>query len=314
MSKIKVLTVSSANIDFVMNIEKIPQSGQTLLDNGNYRYIPGGKGANSAVAFSRLGADSIFCTSLGKDANAEILRSLYIYEGINTNYIENCETQPTGLAAIFVESSGANRIIVFPGANMQITDENIENSFNSKPNALFLQLEISSKSIIKASQAAAKSNIPIIIDAGPAKKDFPFNELPKLKILSPNETEAQLFTGINPDSEENCLLCARNLSKIASSEYYVIKLGGRGCYVYTVKKDAGQIVPSLKAKVVDTTAAGDAFTAALTLEYLRSNDIIRAAKYANVVGAITVSRAGASASIPNENEVNDYILQNNLML
>ncbi len=310
----KILTISSANIDFVMDIEKIPDSGQTLLDYGSYKYVPGGKGANSAVAFSRLGADSVFCTSVGCDANAQTLRSLYVKEGLNTEYIEESKTHPTGLAAIFVEKSGANRIIVFPGANMQITQDNIINSFKTKPDALFLQLEISHQAILLAAQTAKELSIPIIMDAGPADITFLFDKLPLLKIFSPNETEANAFTGISPDNEENCLLCVNALDEMVRSEFYVIKLGARGCYVYDSTKKEGCIIPSLKVLAIDTTAAGDAFTAALALEYLRCADIIRAAKYANVVGAITVGRKGASSSIPNSAEVETFILKNNLLI
>lgn len=150
------------------------------------------------------------------------------------------------------------------------------------------------------------------MDAGPADTTFPFCNLPPLKIFSPNETEAKAFTGISPDNEGNCLLCVMALSEIVPSEFYVIKLGARGCYVYDTKKKEGCFIPSLKVKAVDTTAAGDAFTAALTLEYLRCGDIIRGAKYANVVGAITVGRKGASSSIPTTAEVDEFIKRNNL--
>lgn len=142
---IRILTVSSANIDFVMDIEKIPNTGQTLLDSGSYKYVPGGKGANSAVAFSRLGGDSVFCTSIGHDTNGQILRSLYIKEGLNINYIEESQGHPTGLAAIFVERNGANRIIVFPGANMHITKKISKTPLQLSPMHFFFNLKYQNK-------------------------------------------------------------------------------------------------------------------------------------------------------------------------
>lgn len=118
MSK-KILVISSANMDFVMAVGAIPLTGQTMVESRSYKYVPGGKGANSALAFARLGADSVFCTRLGRDANGEALRRLYDGAGIDTRYIVEDAEQPTGLAVIMVEDGGANRIIVYPGRKRQ---------------------------------------------------------------------------------------------------------------------------------------------------------------------------------------------------
>lgn len=120
MSK-KILVISSANMDFVMAVGAIPLTGQTMVESRSYKYVPGGKGANSALAFARLGADSVFCTRLGRDANGEALRRLYDGAGIDTRYIVEDAEQPTGLAVIMVEDGGANRIIVYPGAQTAVS-------------------------------------------------------------------------------------------------------------------------------------------------------------------------------------------------
>ena len=301
----RILTVSSANMDFVMSVSKIPQGGETQLESGTYQFVPGGKGANSAVAVRRLGGDSVFCCRLGKDANGSIMHNIYKKEGLDTRFIVVDPDAVTGLGAIMVEPNGQNRIILFPGANIRLTREDIDASFICRPDALLMQLEITQDAVMHAAWTANEKGIPIILDAGPANSDFPLEDLPPLEIFSPNETETEIFTGINPSNPDNCLRAAMELQKLVTAKYYVIKLGGRGCYIYDGKYY--HCLPAYGVNAVDTTAAGDAFTAALTLEYLRSGDIVRAGRYANVVGALAVSKKGALPSLPTEALVNKFI-------
>ena len=308
----RILTVSSANMDFVMSVSKIPQGGETQLESGTYQFVPGGKGANSAVAVRRLGGDSVFCCRLGKDANGSIMHNIYKKEGLDTRFITVDPNAVTGLGAIMVEPNGQNRIILFPGANVRLTREDIDAAFISRPDALLMQLEITEDAVMHAAWTANEKEIPIILDAGPAKADFPLEDLPPLEIFSPNETETEIFTGINPSNPDNCLRAAMELQKKVTAKYYVIKLGGRGCYIYDGKYY--HCLPAYGVNAVDTTAAGDAFTAALTLEYLRSGDIVRAGRYANVVGALAVSRKGALPSLPTDAMVNKFIAEKAIRL
>ncbi|MBQ2735954.1 MAG: ribokinase [Clostridia bacterium] len=301
----RILVVSSANMDMVMNVDFVPVGGQTVIDKGSYSYVPGGKGANSAVAFSRLGAKCVFLTKLGKDANGDALLSLYEKEGMDVSYIKRDPTVASGLAAILVEKTGQNRIIVFPGANSKIELDTVSEAIKSKPDALYMQFEINYDAIIHAANEASKAGIPIFIDAGPANKDFPLDKLPVVTVFSPNESETEAFTGIAPTSEEKCKEAALKLLDLVKAKYIVIKLGGRGAYIFDGVN--GVIKAPYDMPVVDTTAAGDAFTAALTLEYLRSGDMMGACDFANAAGSITVSRHGASSSIPNEAEVTEFL-------
>lgn len=301
----KILIVSSANMDMVMSIDKVPEAGQTVIDSGSYSYVPGGKGANSAVAVSRLGGKCVFLTRVGDDANADALLSLYEREGMDVSYIKRDKDAPTGLATIFVEKSGQNRIIVFAGANQKIDTGSIDNAFESAPDALYMQFEINYDAILHSASVASKRGVPIFIDAGAADKSFPFDKLPMLEVFSPNENETYSLVDIKPDSEQNCLEAAQALSRLVKSKYTVIKLGGRGAYVFDGQR--GVLKPTYPIKVVDTTAAGDAFTAALTLEYLRCGDIYKACDFANAAGSLTVSRKGASTSIPSSSEVEEFL-------
>lgn len=300
-----ILIVSSANMDFVLNTHLVPDAGRTVISNGDYKFVPGGKGANSALAVARLGGLSSFCTALGADANGDALLSFYNEEKIDTSDIARIADCSTGLGAVIVDANGDNRIIVFPGANQHIPDSCIVSALNKSTDALFMQLEISYDSIIFAANEASKRNIPIFIDAGPADPDFPLDALPRLTVFSPNESETEIFTGIKPTDEKSCVEAAYRLSHLVKSDYYVIKLGKRGCFITDMKDSA--TVPTYNGPVVDTTAAGDSFTAALTLEYLRCKDIIKAARYANAVGTLVVGRHGAAPSIPTSDEVNAFI-------
>ena len=306
----RVLVISSANMDFVMKMNAVPAAGQTVIDPNSYSYVPGGKGANSAVAFKRLGGDCVFCCKLGKDANGTQLRHVYEKEGMDTRFIATDPDQPTGLAAIMVEANGANRIVVYPGSNATLNEDDIDAALTSCPDALYLQLEISHDAVIYAAHAAARKGIPIFMDAGPADPNFPLDKLPKLEVFSPNETECEIFTGITPDTPENCLRASLELLKKVAAKYIVLKLGGRGCFICDGQRHYA--VSSYSTTVVDTTAAGDAFTAGLVLHYLQNGNMAQAAQYGNVVGAITVSRAGASTSIPSEEEVAKFIERNEI--
>lgn len=312
MKQKRILVVSSANMDFIMNIRTLPSAGQTLIDDGSYRFVAGGKGANAAVAIQRLGGDCVFCTRLGNDANGAILQNLYEKEGIDTRFIAHDKKNNTGLAAIMVEENGINRIIVYPGANMALTKNDIDGGFTCYPDALFLQMEIAPEAVIYAAKCAAAQNIPIFMDAAPADRYFPFAELPPLEVFSPNETETETYTGISPNSPDNCLRAAIALSKMVNSQYYVIKLGNRGVYIYDGLYY--HCIPAYDVKAIDTTAAGDAFTAAFTLEYLRSGDAERAGKFGNAVGALTVTRAGAYTSLPTAAEVSEFLAARGIKL
>ncbi len=304
-----ILIVSSANMDFVMPTQIFPSRGQTVIDTGSYRYVPGGKGANSAVAVARLGGRCTFCAKLGTDANGDALAAMYADEGIDTSYLCRDASVPTGLAAILVESDGANRIIVYPGANSALTEADIDRALECHPDAVYLQTEIPTSAVLYASNAAARLGIPVFLDAGPADPAFPLDQLPPLAVFSPNETEAEIYTGILPEDDDRCLACAQALDKRVTARYIVLKLGARGAYCYDTEAKTGKVFPSMPVRAVDSTAAGDAFTAALTLRYVETGSIAAAIRYANAVGALTVSRAGASTSIPTAAEVEAFLKQ-----
>jgi ribokinase len=306
MSK-RILIIGSSNMDLSMNVYKVPEAGQTVIDDGGVAYTPGGKGGNSAIAFAKLGGESVFCTKLGADIHGQKLFNFYKESGINTSYIKVDHDNPTGFAAVIKEESGENRIIVYPGANNYLTNENIIEAFKCNPDAVYLGFEIPFSSVLAAAKVAHSKGIPIFIDAAPASKEYPLENLPEVEVFSPNETETEEYTGIIPQGSESCLRAAYALFSKVKCKYVVIKLGARGAFIYDGKHF--DVISSYKApRVVDTTAAGDTFTAALTLDYLANGGNIKnAARYGAAAAAIAVSRPGASSSVPSAEEVVEFM-------
>lgn len=306
MSK-KILVIGSANMDLAMNMYKVPAAGETIIDDGGVAYVPGGKGANSAIAFARLGAETVFCAKLGADLHGQKLYQYYKEQGIDTTYIKVDRDNPTGLAAVMKESDGNNRIIVYPGANYNLTAENVADAFECAPDAVYIGFEIPFSIAVAAAKMASARGIPVFVDAAPASKDHPLESLPEVEVFSPNETETEEYTGIRPQGSDSSLRAALNLYKRVKCKYLVIKQGSRGAFLYDGRHYS--FVPALRAgDTVDTTAAGDAFTAALTLKYLENGrEISSAVKYGVAAGAITVTRKGAAASIPSREEIDALI-------
>ena len=302
----RILLVGSANMDLSMNMFKVPGPGETLLDDGGIAYTPGGKGANAAVAIAKLGGDCVFSTKLGADAHGQMLFNYYKSCGINTSYIKVDQDAPTGLAVVMKEADGMNRIIVYPGANKLLSNDNILEAFACEPDALYIGFEIPFAQALAAAKIASAKGIPIFVDAAPASRDYPLDSLPRCEIFSPNETETFEYTGVMPTSTESCLKAAYTLYNKVKTRFVVIKLGSRGAFVYDGKHF--DLIPAFRAdNVVDTTAAGDTFTAGMTLNYLESGNIKNAIRYGAAAAAIAVSRKGAGASVPTADEVAEFL-------
>ena len=297
MSK-RILVVSSANMDIKLPIREMPAAGETLLCDGSVSYSPGGKGANSAVTFAALGAETVLCARIGRDSHGESLYDFYKEKGIDVRHIAIDREQPTGCAVVFVDNMGQNRILAYPGANSYLSERDVDEGFLSCPDALYLQMEIGQNAFFAAANYAHRHDIPIFVDAGPARADFPFDRMPPVKVLSPNETETEIYTGMKLTGTDSMLAASMELLRRVRAEYIVIKLGERGAFVCNGRHF--KFVPGFSVRVVDTTAAGDAFTAALTLRYLENGgDINDAVRYGCAAGAITVSRSGAAYAVPN---------------
>jgi ribokinase len=297
-------------MDLVMQLDRAPQGGETLLGE-HYSYVPGGKGANQAVAAARLGMDVTFVGRIGADSHGPVLRDSLNREGIATQFLRYDSNEQTGFAAIVVETGGQNRIVVFPGANMAIREQDVAEAFAGTFAAVMINLEIPQSIVLEVCRLAREKDLPIILDAGPIR-DLDFSLLHGLEIISPNETETQSITGIPCTDVDEAARAARRLVEIAPSRYAVIKLGERGALVYDSERDRSEYIAGYPVHAVDSTAAGDAFTAAATAHYLCYHDLLQAVRYANAAGAVAVTRLGAQPSLPTEQQVAEFIRQRGL--
>jgi ribokinase len=303
IKKPSILVVGSVNMDLVLKVPRIPRSGESLIGEF-YQYVPGGKGANQAVAAARLGASVTFVGRIGGDNHGSRLKQQFHKEGICTDFLKDDHDNQTGLAVILLEQTGDNRILVYPGANMAIDMEDVERAFERGYHALMLQLEVPRDVVIRASRLAKEKNIPTILDAGPAQA-FPLEDVAGLEVLTPNETETYALTGIEVNTVEDAGRAAKLLAEMSKASFVVIKMGGKGAVLY----DNGNVehFTAYSVRAVDTTAAGDAFTAAMATHYVKHRNIREAIRYANAVGALTVTRMGAQPSLPTFEEVEGFI-------
>ena len=297
-SDINAAVMGSINMDFILKMEKVPLAGENLPGT-DYGYSNGGKGANQAIALARLGAKCKMIGKLANDANGKVLRENLLKNNVDISGIDMSGTQ-TGLAAIMLDGEGKNRIVVFEGANAEIDADEACKFITKDLDLLLVQFETRSEVVIKTVNKAINMGITTVVDCGPSKK-FPLEKIQGVTILSPNEFETKALTGIYPETEEDILNASKVLSDASKAMFVVLKLGARGCSVW----DGNELLmlPAIESRVVDTTAAGDSFTAAMALEYKRSGNIYSACVLGNKAGAVAVSRMGADASMPTYSEL-----------
>lgn len=298
----RILVVGSINMDLMLRMERLPLPGESLFGH-DFAYGGGGKGANQAVAAAKLGADTALLCRVGNDENGRELTANLVAKGVSGRWVTVDDTLPSGMAAILLEES-ANRIVVYPGANLGLLPEHLTEAFGEKPDAVMLQFELRFDTVIAAVAMAKARGILTVVDAGPAR-DFPLEQIAGVDVLSPNEPETERLTGIFPDSEANIGAAAERLMKRAAPKFVVLKLGARGAAVYDGK--TLRMYPAYPVKAVDTTAAGDAFTAGLTLALTEGRTIEQAMRFASAAGAMAVTKSGATDSLPTRNEVERFL-------
>ncbi|MBQ2848552.1 MAG: ribokinase [Clostridia bacterium] len=297
-SNIRAAVVGSINMDLILNMEKVPQAGENLLGT-HYGYANGGKGANQAIGLSRLGAKTKLIGKVANDANGQKLLKNLTNNNVDISDVSISGSQ-TGLAAIILDGEGRNRIVVYEGANAEIDPSEAADCIKDDLDLLLVQFETREEVVISAVNRAVEKGITTVVDCGPAKK-IALEEMQGITIITPNESETKALTGIFPDNEETILEASKILLRRSKARYAVLKLGERGCSVWD--GESLKMLPAYPSKVVDTTAAGDCFTAAMALEFMRSGDMIAACEMGNRAGSIAVSRMGAEASMPTVNEI-----------
>ena len=300
----KILVVGSLNVDMVMNVDHMPAEGETILCDG-MTLVPGGKGANQACAAGRLGTDVAMLGAIGDDDYGALQLKSLSEAGVEVGGLLKKEGQNTGTAFITVNKSGNNSIVVVPGAKSAFRPEDIEanRELIEQCEIMILQLEIPLDTVCYAAKLAKSLGKTVILDPAPVPEHFPEELYEYVDIVKPNETELGMLTGIAEAQKH--LTEAAQVLKARGVKNVLVTLGGDGVYINPESGEEIRI-PACKVKAVDTTAAGDSFTAALAAMLLNGESLEAAAEFANRVSAIVVTRKGAQSSIPTIDEVVNY--------
>jgi ribokinase len=304
MSNSKVLIIGSAAVDLIIQLERLPKPGETIV-GGTFAFAYGGKGANQAVGAARLGAEITFVANIGKDDYGDQCISNFVDEGINVDFIDRDADHATAVAFIFVDENGENAIGVASGANMEMSKSTVDaaQSVIVDHKVMLLQLESPMETVRYAAKLGSEAGLPVILNPAPA---FPLDSdmLNLIDIITPNETEAEILTGISVTDEDTAKEAAKKLKETGVSNV-IITLGAAGAYLLSDTKS--MLIPSKKVDSVDTTAAGDAFNGALAYAVAKGEEMEAAVHFANMAGAFAATKLGAQASMPTAAEYAAFV-------
>ncbi len=307
MSK-KIVVIGSSNTDMIIKTARIPRPGETIL-GGDFSIAPGGKGANQAVSAARAGGAVTFIARVGEDMFGEQAVNGFIRDNMNVGHIIRYKQAPSGVALICVDEKGENSIAVASGANAQVSPADIHAAEDVIVSAgiVLMQLEIPIETVEVAAGIAAANGVVVILNPAPAQP-LGSGLLKNISILTPNETEAELLTGIKVEDEQGASDAANDL--IAQGvKTVLITLGARG--VYAAAPDFRGIIPAFSvADIVDTTAAGDVFNGVLAVSLAENKPLREAVRYANAAAALSVTKLGAQTSAPYRTEIETFMREN----
>lgn len=298
-----VIVVGSLNMDLVIKAPKIPRPGETVLGY-DFKQVPGGKGGNQAAACAKLNMKTRMFGAIGKDSMGNFLKESLANDGVDIDNVVEKDNFATGIAAIVVDDGGNNAITVSPGANSAFRSydlEDMEDGFKGGK-ALLVQLETPIDTVRKALEIANKYNMVKILNPAPALllEDDIYS---LVDILTPNESELELLTGLPTSSIDEVKIAGESLIK-KGVKNLIVTLGKKGSLHLT--RDYYKYYEAYKVKAIDTTGAGDSFNAGLAVSLSRGNPIEEAITFATKVGAITVTRPGAQTSLPLLSEVEAF--------
>ncbi|GAB4571873.1 MAG: ribokinase [Anaerolineae bacterium] len=305
MSKPRITVLGSYNTDLVTFTPRMPRPGETILGTG-FKTGPGGKGSNQAVAAARAGAAVTFVGRIGTDMFGDMALNVWQEAEILTDHVIRSDDAPTGVASIIVDENGENMIVVASGANWLVSAEDVERALPAiQKSAVFLtQLETPLESVRRGLELARASGLITILNPAPAQKLAP-ELLTLVDILTPNQTEAEIISGIPSTNAENACKALRD----RGANTIVMTLGAEGVLLYD--DNGPQHFPAFKVEqVVDTTGAGDAFNGALAVALAEGRALPDAIRFAAATGALSVTRPGATDSMPYRPEI-EALLQKN---
>lgn len=298
-----ITVVGSLNMDLVTKVKVMPRVGETLIGK-DYKQIPGGKGANQADAIAKLKDKVYMIGRVGDDGfGSDLIQSLS-RDGVDISYIKRSKAASTGIAVIMVNDNGDNSIVVIPGANFDLTPKDIDEALHAieESEIVVSQLEIPIDTVRHALKRAKKLGKYTILNPAPAIK-LDDELIRYVDLLTPNETELEVLSGVKIETEQDILTGARVMIDKGVKEL-VVTLGEKGSL--HVNEKGSKLYEAYKVSPVDTTAAGDSFTAGIAVALSEGKLMDEAIKFASKVGALTVTKEGAQSSLPTREEVKEF--------
>jgi ribokinase len=299
-----ITVIGSSNTDMMIKVPRIPGPKEVVL-GGKFSTAPGGKGANQAVASARAGGKVTFVARVGEDIFGEQALRGFKEEGINTDFIVKDKDAPSGIAEIFVAEGGENCTAVASGANLNLSVYDITAAKDAilASDILLMQLEIPLKTVQYAAKFAYDNGIRVILNPAPGQP-LPIDLLKIVTILTPNEAEAEMLTGIKVEDEGSAedagrILISKGVNKV------IITIGRKGALI--LDSSGSELVGGFKVHAVDTTAAGDIFNGALAVALAEKKNIWEAVRFANAAAALSVTRLGAQPSAPIRNDILEFL-------
>jgi len=302
----KLAVLGSINADHILNLAQFPRPGETVIGS-QYQVAFGGKGANQAVAAGRSGADIAFIACVGEDDIGERVRKQLATDRIDITPVEAVAGTATGVALIFVNGEGENSIAIHAGANAALTPERVAHHQQTiaDASALLMQLESPLESVLAAARIARQHQTQVILNPAPATQ-LSDELLSLVDMITPNETEAEILTGIHISTDDDAARAAAVLHDKGIGKV-LITLGSRG--VWLSDNGQGQRIEGFRVKAVDTIAAGDTFNGALITALLEQQPMEKAVRFAHAAAAIAVTRHGAQPSVPWREEIDSFLQQ-----
>jgi ribokinase len=300
MKKSRIVVVGSSNTDMIVRLGRLPGPGETVI-GGKFSTAPGGKGANQAVAAARAGGSVAFVGKMGSDAFGASALDNLARDGIDVSRVVRDPGAPSGVAFIFVSASGENSIAVASGANDRLSPADVRRAGGllRKADILLVQLETPLPTVAEAVGIASRAGVRVILNPAPARA-LPASLLRKVSILTPNEHEAELLTGIAVVDQPSAARAAAKLLRLGVGTV-IITMGKRG--VFIADGAPGEWMSGFKVRAVDTTAAGDVFNGALAVSLGEGASLSDAVRFAQAAAAISVTRLGAQPSAPARAEI-----------
>lgn len=296
----KIIVFGSINVDFIARVLHFPIPGETVIGY-DFQNLPGGKGANQAVACAKLEAEVMMIGCVGSDIFGDNIITELKNSGVDVSLISRNNRVSTGIALITINKTGENNIIIIPGANRKIGENELmilEDALE-KADILLLQLEIPIDTVLQAAILGKEKKVTVILDPAPAQK-FPEELLRLVDIFTPNEIETASLVGFNIDSWDKASEAAHIFLQKGVKQS-IIKLGNRGAFLANQKFE--QIYPSVPVEAIDTIGAGDAFNGALAVALNEGKTINEAVQWGNAAGAFAATKKGTQTAMPSRSEL-----------